>query len=61
VRPCQLWHGHYHWAYRDELVLDGSHRVQVTGLDMDATTLEMNTAILDLDYAHLPRRFGMPL
>jgi len=61
VRPCQLWHGHYHWAYRDELVLDGSHRVQVTGLDMDATTLEMNTAILDLDYAHLPRRFDMPL
>jgi len=61
VRPCQLWHGHYHWAYHDELVLDDSHRVQVTGLDMDATTLEMNTAILDLDYAHLPRRFGMPL
>jgi len=48
VSPEHLWHGHYHWAYRDELVLGDGHRVQVRGLDMDGTTMAANTEILDL-------------
>lgn len=61
VHPTQLWHGHYHWSYQDTLPLPDGHRVAVTGLDKDGTTLEENTAILDLDAAHSPRRFDMPL
>ena len=48
VAPDYLWHGHYHWAYRDELMLPDGHRVQVSGLDMDGTTMAANTEILDL-------------
>jgi len=52
VAPEHLFHGHYHWAYRDELVFGDGHRVQVRGLDMDDTTMAANTEILDLP---LPR------
>jgi hypothetical protein len=44
VRPNVLYHGHYHVKYR------GVWRnvMPVIGLDMDATTLDRNTMILDL-------------
>lgn len=42
VRPAQIYHGHYHWRYDDELVLPDGHQVRVSGLDCDNTTRQDN-------------------
>ena len=35
VQPDQLYHGHCHHSYNEDLVLDNGHKVQVTGLNRD--------------------------
>lgn len=47
VRPTALRHGRYHYAYDDVMTLAGGYRVQIHELDMDDTTVEANTRMLD--------------
>lgn len=46
VKPREVWHGHYHVRY-DKEVDFGYGKVEVHGLDMDATSLEDNVIILE--------------
>ncbi|MET9329157.1 metallophosphatase [Tsukamurella sp. NPDC003166] len=46
VRPQKLYHGHYHVAYHEPLVLADGHDVAVTGLDCDGTSLDGNLLVL---------------
>lgn len=47
IRPSEIWHGHYHVRY-DALADFGYGRVEVHGLDMDATDLKTNVIIKEI-------------
>jgi len=47
IKPSEIWHGHYHRRY-DALADFGYGRVEVHGLDMDATNLKDNVVIKEI-------------
>lgn len=47
VQPGSIWHGHYHWRYRDAGRFDYAV-AEVNGLDCDGTSMEDNIAIVNL-------------
>lgn len=47
IKPNSIWHGHYHRRY-DTLADFGYGKVEVHGLDMDASGLEKNVVIAEI-------------